>query len=112
MMQEPAELQPTHARWELVANSPLPPIYTRNFRIHDLSLESAPSTTYSQLYSELEPQGLAAIPSHVLDDLPTDCRTAFEEAASEEAKWQGKWLSESRDGQRAHFLPSVEWFPK
>ena len=129
-MQWPKNLQPTHARWERVADgfqepndniingttnhrlSHLDPIYGRNFRIHDLYLESAPESSFSAPGADHTAEGLSSVPDQVLSELPTDCLMAFQQAREREVSWKTKWLTESVDGQRAHFLPSVEWYPK
>lgn len=124
-MQWPSHLQPTHARWELVddrnntgsSNSPgrlprLDPVYGRNFRIHDLCLESAPESWFGTTGLDEELDGLSSIPPTVLEELPADCLRSFQEAKAREAKWREKWHTERIDGLRAHLLPSVEWFPK
>lgn len=125
IVQWPGHVQPTHARWELVDDqSPaetlgktgrlphLDPVYGRNFRIHDLCLESAPESWLGKTGLNAEAEGLSSIPSTVLDELPGDCLDSFAEAKAREAKWKGKWQTEQVDGLRARLLPSVEWFPK
>ena len=125
VMQWPSHMQPTHARWEVVddrngadvleKNVKLPhldPVYGRNFRIHDLCLESAPDSSLSKTGANDEGERLASIPVSILDELPTDCLRSFDEARAREASWYGKWHTERFDGLRAHFLPSVEWYPK
>ncbi len=87
-------------------------VYGRNFRIHDVCLESAPESWLGKPGPDAEGEGLASIPPTVLEELPVDCLTAFEEARAREAEWRGKWHSERVDGLRAHFLPSVDWYPK
>lgn len=127
-MQYPVNLQPTHARWEEVKHeddagestgddldtsfSRLRPIYTRNYRIHDLCLESATESNMPQPGLGFNQSGLASIPPDILDELPEDCRNAWEQAADRELEWRSKWLNESVDGHRAHILSSVEWYPK
>jgi chromatin structure-remodeling complex protein RSC7 len=118
-------MQPTHARWEVVNDEndeepaenscrlpPLDPVYGRNFRIHDLHLESAPESWLGSPGTVHEGEGLASIPPAVLEELPPDCFDAFEEAKTREANWRGKWHTESVDGLRARLLPSIDWYPK
>lgn len=127
-MQWPKHLQPTHARWEQVSYgedshdeeveilssnfSKLNPVYARNFRIHDLCAESAPSSTMPNPGLGAEGRSLAAIPTDILDELPAECREAFDKAAEDEMNWRSRWLNESIDGHRAHILSSVDWYPK
>ena len=123
IMQFPSNLQPTHARWQQVHDeepvdtlssrfAKLEPVYTKNFRIHDLWLESAPSTNMALPGLSTAGPKLASIPTDILDELPSDCRQAFDQAAVQEMQWRSQWLNESEDGQRAHILSSVDWFPK
>lgn len=126
VMQWPRHMQPTHARWSRVdettgsrgedtsTNGALPrldSVYARHFRIHDLCLQSAPDSTLGSPGAD-ENEGLSTISDDVLEELPVDCLGAFEEAKARETKWRNQWHSERIDGLRAHFLPSVEWYPK
>lgn len=123
VMQYPGITQPTHARWEEVREdenvddlslrlSKLDPVYARNYRIHDLCLESAPDSNMPEPGLGYQNPGLAGIPQHILNELPAECRTAFDEAAQKEFEWRSKWLNESTDGHRAHLISSFEWYPK
>jgi len=124
-MQYPSHLQPTHARWQLVDDQEntehfdkaerlplLDPVYGRNFRIHDLCLESVPESWFSSAGPAGEDTGLSSIPAGILEELPEDCLQAFEDARTRETEWRGKWHTEKQDGLRARLLPSFEWFPK
>ena len=127
-MQWPKNLQPTHARWERVTYQEYPQeedvdvlssnfsklnaVYGRNFRIHDLCAESAPSSHMPNPGLGSEGQSLASVPLEILDELPADCRKAFDNAADVELNWRSKWLNESTDGHRAQILSSVDWYPK
>ena len=124
-MQWPANTQPTHARWESVDDKSdgqavdnvgrlphLNPVYSRNFRIHDFCLESAPESWFSTAGTDTESTGLTSIPAEILEELPQAALSAFLSARDREASWRGKWQSESVDGFRAAVLASIEWFPK
>ena len=89
----------------------LKPIYPRNFMIHDLALEGAPESTFGPPGLDHDPQSLSSIPATILDELPAECRQAFEEAKARELAWKSKWTTESVDGKRGVFMPTVEWFP-
>lgn len=124
LMQEPADMQPTHARWEEVQTEahlvngtasshkfgPLNSVYTRNFRIHDLCLQSMPESKFPKPHFGLEPQGLSSISSQIWSELPSECRAAFESELAKERDWNSQWLGEHEEGLRAKLLPSVEWF--
>ncbi|KIW10426.1 hypothetical protein PV08_11390 [Exophiala spinifera] len=124
-MHWPSHMQPTHARWDVVDDendvesaentSTLPrldPVFGRNFRIHDLCLESAPESWLGRPGPDGDGEGLSTIPSTVLEELPADCLVPFEEAKAREANWRSKWHSEQVGGLRARLLPSVDWYPK
>ena len=125
VMQYPAHTQPTHARWEVVddqqstANldkvetlSHLDPVYGRNFRIHDLCVEAPSESWFATAGPDSKDGGLSSISASILEELPTNCLQAFEEAKTRETEWRGKWHTEREDGLRARLLPSFEWFPK
>lgn len=123
VMQWPKHMQPTHGRWEkigLVAEEDndthqLPqvdPVYSRNFRIHDFALETAPDSSLPPPGNDMDERGLSGIPPDVLDELPVECLEALRQAQERESGWRSKWRDERMDGLRANFLPSLEWYPK
>lgn len=89
----------------------LDPIYPRNFLIQDLCLEGAPESKFGPPGLDNNPQSLSNISQDILDELPTDCRQAFEEAKARESTWRSRWNTETTDGKRGRFMPTVEWFP-
>ena len=129
-MQWPSALQPTHARWsvendgredakdlsaELAEKMTIFPkldaVYARNFRIHDVYLETAPDSTLGVPGIDGDEKSLDDIPDDIVDELPPECREAFQQARSREAEWKTRWRTEAVDGRRAHFLPATTWFP-
>lgn len=132
VIQWPAILQPTHARWEVVVDendnenndvstqrgdstskfSRLPSVYARNFRIHDLCLEGAPQSDLPDPGYSFQQLTLSDLPPNVLDELPQDCRSALDDAVMREKEWRSRWLNEATDGHRAHIISSVDWYPK
>lgn len=131
-IQFPQSLQPTHARWEnaqgegvvgpsvdededdqelSVFSNQLDPVYPRNFMIHDIYLSGAPESRFGPPGPDNDPRSLSSIPDDILDELPLDCRRAVEQAQSSEKSWRSQWSTESMDGKRGKFLPTVEWFP-
>ncbi|EXJ57377.1 hypothetical protein A1O7_07724 [Cladophialophora yegresii CBS 114405] len=125
VMQYPAHMQPTHARWEVIVDQAeaedvdkeerlprLDPVYGRNFRIHDLCLESRPESWFVTAGPGTDNAALSSIPSSILEELPAECLRAFEAAKAREFEWRAKWHTEQQDGLRARLLPSFEWFPK
>ena len=139
-MHYPEIMQPTHARWEVVEDHDdlpngaysngtvaeteqeeqkasifpkLNSFYPRNFMIHDLHLETAPNTfaNFDKPDAYEVPKGLVSVSDDIIDDLPEECRVAFEEARAAECDYQSRWGREAEDGQRAKFLPTTVWFP-
>ncbi|KAI1370675.1 chromatin remodelling complex Rsc7/Swp82 subunit-domain-containing protein [Hypoxylon crocopeplum] len=121
MMQYSAIMQPTHARFEQVANSsapsdsvrfpPLDPKIPRNFKVIDAYMETPPATLSSAVYDHREVpgfladfQGLGAVPKEILDELPAECRDAFDRAVDKENAWKSKWGPEST---MAHRRPPI-----
>lgn len=123
-VQWPKHMQSTHGRWEKVNDERadeddksvrLPyvePVYARNFRIHDFAFETAPESTLVAPGVDVDENSLKAISPDVLEELPPECLEALQQAQQREASWRGKWTDEKVCGMRAHFLPSLEWFPK
>lgn len=121
-MQWPKHMQSTHGRWEKVGDEQLgkgtvslpviDPLYARNFRIHDFAFEMAPDSTLVTPGINVDENSLSAISAEVLEELPADCIEALQQAQQREASWRSKWTDEKLDGMRAHFLPSIDWFPK
>lgn len=89
----------------------LDPVYPRNFMIQDLSLEGAPESKFGPPGCDYDPQSLSNLPRAILDELPGECRQAFEEARRQEMSWRSRWNTENTDGKRGRFMPTVEWFP-
>lgn len=159
MVMYPRTMQPTHARWEQVepsedtlssssasssaastaASSIFPSvrgIFSRNFRIHDISYESAPNSSLNLVpgpdgdHHDLGSNGLISLDHEVNDDadadsedinfkmtaevlaeLPEDCRQAYLEAAAREWQWKNKWKGERVDGARANLAMNFTWTP-
>ena len=143
IMQYPAIMQPTHARWERVPPPsedvpngvnghkaitdedtvmqmdatpetifpPVKPIYSRNYLITDTIYETPPSSTMGipgpdgDTY-DIGFNGLSNVPDDILDELPPDCRKAFEEARAKELKWKSGWSTEALDTERR--MPSID----
>lgn len=89
----------------------LDPVYPRNFMIHDIYLKSAADSKLGPPGLDHDPQSLSSLSSDILDELPPDCRQAFEEAKKCEIAWRSQWSTETADGKRGKFLPTSEWFP-
>lgn len=94
---------------ELTTMPMLEAVYARNFRIHDLCLQSAPDSSLGPPGIEENQTGLMGVRADVLEELPEECRVAFESARRREGRWKSRWLTESTDGMRAKFTGSVNW---
>jgi chromatin structure-remodeling complex protein RSC7 len=129
-MQWPLAMQPTHARWDVENDErddetelsaelakkwtifpKLDAVYARNFRIHDVYLETASDSTLGVPGIADDETSLSNIATEIVDELPPECREAFEEAINRETEWKTRWQTETTDGRRAHFLPATAWFP-
>src|SRR5277367_5713781 len=129
-MQWPSAMQPTHARWDVENDErddetelsaelakkwtifpKLDAVYARNFRIHDVCLDTAPDSTLGVPGIAADETSLRNIATDIVDELPPECLEAFEEAIDRETEWKTSWRTETTDGRRAHFLPATAWFP-
>ncbi|KAI0860635.1 hypothetical protein F4860DRAFT_479013 [Xylaria cubensis] len=111
-MQYPSIMQPTHARIEQVIDSssqtdnsnenprfpPLDPRIPRNFTVVDTYMETPPAGISPAVYEKREVpgflaefQGLGAVSSDILDELPPECRAAFDKALDREKDWKATW---------------------
>lgn len=117
---------------------PVPGIFSRNFRIHDIHFESAPNSalnlvpgpdgndhdlgsngllSFSQPGEKEDGQGedddgiTFKMTADVLAELPEDCRKAYLEAAAQEWEWKNRWKGEAVDGARANLAMNFAWTP-
>jgi chromatin structure-remodeling complex protein RSC7 len=135
MMQYPATMQPSHARWEVAPDfvdgttnttvngdnaeddeehpdnysqsifTPVKSVYKKNFLIVDTVYENP---SYSHLgvpgpdgnTVDLGFNGLANISHDIRDELPPECRKAFDEALAKELDWKTRWGTEATDSMR------------
>ncbi|KAF3491495.1 chromatin structure-remodeling complex subunit [Arthroderma uncinatum] len=121
---------PEHER-ELETEStifpPVPGIFSRNFRIHDIHYESAPNSfnlvpgpdgdthdlgSNGLISTNEEEDGISfKMTADVLAALPEDCRRAYLEAAAQEWEWKNRWKGEAVDGARANLAMNFAWTP-
>lgn len=122
VMHYPATMQPSHARWEHIPLNtdqgtsgkeepqesifaPLKPLYQRNFLIVDTVYENP---TYSNLgvpgpgddARDVGFKGLSSVPDDLYNELPADCKQAFDEALEKEKEWKSRWSTEGVDQMR------------
>jgi chromatin structure-remodeling complex protein RSC7 len=85
--------------------TPVKPIHSRHFLVVDTLYENPMS---SQLgvpgpdgdAHDIGFNGLASIPDDIRNELPAECRKAFDEALAKELNWKTKWGTESKDSMR------------
>ena len=89
----------------------LDPVYPRNFMIHDVCLQGTPEPVAGPPGIDHNPQRLSNLSADILDELPPECRQALEYSKKNASEWTSRWQTETTDGRRGHFTPTVEWFP-
>ncbi|KAJ9138366.1 Chromatin structure-remodeling complex protein RSC7 [Pleurostoma richardsiae] len=89
---------------------PLKPSIARNFMVTDTYLETPPAGVAPVTYDNqpvgnapafaadfVAPfQGLSTVSAEVRDELPPECRRAFDQALAQERAWHAKWGTESQ----------------
>lgn len=128
-MHYPRNMQPTRVRFEQVADQetdasesrhfpPLEPAIARNFFVTDTYMEAPPAGISQNSYDVpfrnapadyeayaqadfLAPfQGLGAVSQDIRDELPEECRIAFDQALKTENHWHSQWGTESASTSR------------
>ncbi|EMC92957.1 hypothetical protein BAUCODRAFT_37871 [Baudoinia panamericana UAMH 10762] len=98
---------------------PVPPIISRNFVITDTHL-SHPALPSSSGYpgpdsATLDPtsgsNGLTTIPAELVEELPAECRAAFEQARGEETRWKRSWGTEAGSALRGELRVGFSGYP-
>ena len=101
-------MQPTHVRIEQVRSStessdgtrfpPLDPRIPRNFTVIDTYMETPPAGVPAAAYERRDSpaflsefQGFGAVSDDILEDLPPECRKAFDLALEKEKAWKAAW---------------------
>ncbi|KAI0202432.1 hypothetical protein F4808DRAFT_421590 [Astrocystis sublimbata] len=83
--------------------APLDPIIPRNFTVIDTYMETPSAGVAPSVYDdsrEVVPafltdfRGLGAVSSDILDELPPECRAAFDKALAQERAWKERWGTE------------------
>lgn len=85
----------------------LDPRIPRNFTVIDTYMETPPAGISSAVYEKREVpgfladfQGLGAVSSDILDELPPECRAAFDKALDKEKAWKATWGPEKTTTRR------------
>ncbi|KAK3109822.1 chromatin structure-remodeling complex subunit RSC7 [Teratosphaeriaceae sp. CCFEE 6253] len=90
--------------------SQIPALISRNFAVIDTHFTAPPVTAFS--YPGLnDPPGLSGIPDDVLDELPAECRRAFEQARRDELRWKQQWGSEAQSALRGDLRVGLNGYP-
>jgi chromatin structure-remodeling complex protein RSC7 len=84
---------------------PVEPVVSRNFLVVDSYLQSPPISGLGIPgpdgdFEDVGTNGLADVSPDILNELPAECRRAFEDAKAKEAEWKGFWRTETIDGAR------------
>ena len=98
--------------------SSVPPVVSRNYAVIDTTYTAPPISnagfpgpdgTITDPTSGT--QGLSSIPSDILDELPEDCRQAFEAARAAEVGWKQQWGTEAQSGMRGGLKIGFSGYP-
>ena len=98
--------------------SAVPPVVSRNFTVVDTAMVGPPvsGAGYPGPDGLLEdptsgPNGLGSISDDVVNELPADCRKAFEEARAVELAWKRRWGTETQSGFRGDLKIGLNAWP-
>lgn len=94
----------------------VPAVVSRNFLVADTVFVSPPVSNLGVPgpdgdIDDVGPNGLSGVPQAVLDELPADCKAAFEEARQRELGWKKNWSGELQDGSRGTLRIGFNGFP-
>jgi chromatin structure-remodeling complex protein RSC7 len=98
--------------------STVPPVVSRNYAVIDTTYTAPPISNAGFPGPDgtiTDPtsgsQGLSTIPSDILDELPEDCRQAFEAARAAEVGWKQQWGTEAQSGMRGGLKIGFSGYP-
>ncbi|KAI6819071.1 hypothetical protein KC332_g11252 [Hortaea werneckii] len=98
--------------------SDVPPVVSRNFAVIDTTFKAPthhvcgfPGPDGSLYDPTSGPNGLSSIPDDIADELPEDCRRAFEEAKKAEMRWKGQWGTEAQSALRGELKIGFNGYP-
>jgi len=136
----PKIMQPSHVRWDTVTSaneqrfqqdgllpasadsseptifSSVPPVVARNFLVTDTVFACAPIHNPGVPgpdgdVTDIGGNGLTGISADLIDELPEDCRAAFEDAVRAEREWKRSWGTEGSDKMRGALRIGFNGFP-
>lgn len=98
--------------------SEVPPVVSRNYAVIDTAYTAPPFSNAGFPGPDgavTDPtsgtQGLSSIPSDLLDELPEECRKAFEQAKAAEVGWKQQWGTEAESGMRQALKVGFSGYP-
>jgi chromatin structure-remodeling complex protein RSC7 len=98
--------------------SEVPAVVARNFTVMDIVYQAPPIDGASEPgpdglmdASSFGPSGLSGIGQELIDELPADCRAAFEAARSTESRWRQQWGTEAHSSQRGSLKIGFNGYP-
>ena len=110
------DILPANPTTKTTIFSPVNPVISRNYLITDTTFISPAENNLGIPgpdgdMTDLGPNGLSSIPQAVINELPDDCRAAFEAQLMREREWKVMWGSEMSDGMRGKFRIGYDRFP-
>lgn len=98
--------------------SDVPAVISRNFTVVDTHFTAPPLSGIGYPGPDGHvadfasgPNGLSTVPDDVADELPEDCRRAFEEAKKTELAWKRQWGTEAQSGARGSLKIGFNGYP-
>ena len=96
----------------------VPPVVSRNYAVIDTTYTAPPISNAGFPGPDgtiTDPtsgsRGLSTISSDILDELPEDCRQAFEAARAAEVGWRQQWGTEAQSGMRGGLKIGFSGYP-
>jgi chromatin structure-remodeling complex protein RSC7 len=96
----------------------VPPIVSRNYTIIDTAFTAPPLSHAGYPGPDghiADPasgsNGLSSIPDDLVDELPEDCRRAFENARRAEIDWKKSWGTEAQSALRGELRVGLSGYP-
>jgi len=98
--------------------SDVPAVISRNFAVIDTEYTAPPvlgagypGPDGNIMDATSGPNGLDSIADDIVDELPEDCRRAFEEAKRGELRWKKQWGAEAQSGLRGDLRIGFNGYP-
>jgi chromatin structure-remodeling complex protein RSC7 len=115
---DPDTMDTSEATGHSTIFTPIPSLISRNFVAVDTHFTSPPISNAGYPGPDgaitdptSGPNGLTSIPDDVIDELPEECRKAFEEARRTEVEWKKYWGTEAQSALRADLKVGFSGYP-